>query len=74
MDISELQAAVGPKRVKTPGLEVEQFDIDKLLKVANAQSTFRPFMHNIGWSKAVPACNCNCPINPSCTDKEVSGG
>jgi hypothetical protein len=53
-NIQAIQAAVGPKRVKTPQEEVEQFSLAELLKAANSRGTRKPFLNNITFVKAVP--------------------
>jgi hypothetical protein len=62
--LQEIQEALGPKRVKTPQTEVEQFELRDLLAASNQQSTKKPSLSNFGWTRVVPKHNCNCPIFP----------
>lgn len=59
-NIQAIQAAVGPKRVKTPQEEVEQFSLAELLKAANSRGTRKPFLNNFSFVKAVPKNGCSC--------------
>jgi hypothetical protein len=58
--IQEIQAGVGPRRVKTPQEEVEQFSLKELLDAANRIGSKKPSLSNIGWTRAVPKNNCHC--------------
>lgn len=44
----------GPKRVKTPNMEVEQFDPRIIQQVSARENAVMPNMHNLGFSVAVP--------------------
>jgi len=59
-NIQAIQAAVGPKRVKTPQEEVEQFSLAELMKAANSRGTRKPFLNNFTFVKAVPKNGCSC--------------
>jgi hypothetical protein len=68
-NLQAIQQAIGPKRIKTPQEEVEQFDLADLLKAANARGTKKPFLQNITFTKAVPKCEGHCKdLNRSCHD------
>ena len=62
-NIQAIQSAVGPKRVKTPQEEVEQFSLDELMKAANSRGTKKPFLNNFAFVKAVPKNGCGCEVN-----------
>jgi hypothetical protein len=68
-NLQAIQQAIGPKRIKTPQEEVEQFDLIDLLKAANSRGTKKPFLANFGFTKAVPKNDCPCKeLNRSCDD------
>ncbi len=67
-DIQALQEAVGPKRIKTTDMEVEQFELKDLIAATNQQSTKKPSLSNIGWTRAVPKYGCSCPNQGECRD------
>jgi hypothetical protein len=62
--LQEIQEALGPKRVKTPQQEVEQFELRDLLQAANSHGTKKPSLMNIGWTRVVPKYSCHCPVTP----------
>ena len=64
-DINTLRESIGPKRVKTPLIEVEQFDLNQLDKIAAKSNTFKPMFSNFMFSKVVPLNGC------SCEEKEI---
>lgn len=66
--LQEIQEKLGPKRVKTPQQEVEQFELRDLLQAANSHGTKKPSLMNMGWTRVVPKCSCRCPIE----DKECN--
>lgn len=68
--IQEIQAGIGPKRVKTPQEEVEQFSLKELIDAANRIGTKKPSLSNIGWTRAVPKNNCACDsLTKGCCDE-----
>lgn len=68
-NIQAIQSAVGPKRVKTPQEEVEQFSLDELMKAANSRGTKKPFLNNFSFVKAVPRDGCSCEdVNRRCNE------
>jgi hypothetical protein len=58
--IQEIQSGIGPKRVKTPQEEVEQFSLKELIDAANRIGAKKPSLNNIGWTRVVPKNNCAC--------------
>lgn len=58
--IQAIQAGVGPRRVKTPQEEVEQFSLKELLEAANRIGAKKPTLNTIGWTRVVPKNNCHC--------------
>lgn len=60
--LQEIQTALGPKRVKTPQQEVEQFELRDLLQAANSHGTKKPSLMSMGWTRVVPKDECRCPI------------
>lgn len=68
-NIQAIQSAVGPKRVKTPQEEVEQFSLQELMKAANSRGTKKPFLNNFSFVKAVPRDGCSCEdVNRRCNE------
>lgn len=68
-NIQAIQSTVGPKRVKTPQEEVEQFSLTELLKAANSRGTKKPFLNNFSFVKAVPKNGCSCEdVSRRCDD------
>ena len=68
-NIQAIQSAVGPKRVKTPQEEVEQFSLEELMKAANSRGTKKPFLNNFSFVKAVPKNGRSCEdVNRRCND------
>lgn len=59
-DILAIRENVGPKRVKTPLIETEQFDLDQLSRVAEKSNSFKPTLNNMLFSIAVPKNGCSC--------------
>lgn len=68
-DIQSLQELIGPKRVKTPNIEVEQFELRDLVQAAQRNTGTNPVFSNFNYSLAVPkdlspcertdgSCNC----------------
>jgi hypothetical protein len=58
--IVALQQAVGPQRVKTPDVEVEQFSLKDLATVAQKNVTPNPTFGTLSWTKVVPKDGCSC--------------
>lgn len=52
--VRESSFGYGPKRVKTPNMEVEQFDPRIIQEVAARENAGIPNLHNLGFSVAVP--------------------
>lgn len=65
-NINALREAIGPKRVKTPLIEVEQFDLNQLDKIAQKSNSFKPMFSNFMFSKAVPKCGTSCETGTCC--------
>lgn len=59
-DIEAIRESLGPKRVKTPQIEIEQFDLDQLDRIAQKSSTFKPSFNNFLFAKAVPKYGMTC--------------
>ena len=58
--INDLRGKVGPKRVKTPQIETEQFDLDQLDRLAEKTNPVKPTFQNMLFSIAVPKWGCDC--------------
>lgn len=71
-NIEAIRELLGPKRVKTPKIEVEQFDLDQLDRIAQKSNTFRPSFDNFMFAVASPKCDPRLErlgINCDCTDE-----
>jgi hypothetical protein len=62
--ISDLQGKLGPKRVKTPQIEIEQFDLKDLANLARSTQPL-PTFNQFNWAKVVPKNGCTCEDNSS---------
>jgi len=66
--IAALRAKVGPKRMKTPQVEVEQHDLAELARLADRTGVRAPTLSSMGWCIAQPkynSCGCGEQIDPS---------
>lgn len=70
-DIESIRESLGPKRVKTPQIEIEQFDLDQLDRIAQKSNTFKPLFSNFMFTKVVPKCGTSCETG-TCTDPDES--
>lgn len=61
--IKELNDKIGPRRVKTEGVETEDHDIKSLAAVARTMGTVKPTFGNFMYTKVVPN-GCSCEENP----------
>lgn len=69
-DILSIRENVGPKRVKTPLIETEQFDLDQLSRVAEKSNSFKPTLNNMLFSIVVPSCDPYDPCKCNCEGQE----
>lgn len=53
-DLAVVSKAYGPKRVKTPNLEIEQFDPLMMQKVRDREGSVYPGLGDFGWTVASP--------------------
>lgn len=53
-DLSERSRAYGPKRVKTPNLEVEQFDPLTIQRASDREGSVHPTFGSFGWTVVSP--------------------
>lgn len=70
-NIETIRELLGPKRVKTPKIEVEQFDLKELDRIAEKSNTFKPSFNNFMFAVASPnGVSCVCPnkeyFDPCC--------
>ncbi len=65
--IKLVQAGIGPKRVKTPDVEVEQFSMGELIRAAAYTGTRRGIsLGTIQFTIAVAKCGCSCATDETC--------
>jgi hypothetical protein len=71
-EIEELLDAVGPKRVKTKDYEIENHNINDIMRAVERRRSSWPTMASIPYTKVVPKHGCYCPTNqePGCCSDE----
>lgn len=57
--INEIRQSVGPRKVETETVTVEQHDIEKLARIAE-RTTPHPTMATIRFTQVVPKDGCDC--------------